>query len=156
MNGTLRLQHWSVRDRRAIEDLAATLRSTGGSGVIPPERLDAIALPAEPTELARARTLLRHRRLRAAAFDSVQTLFRDPAWDILLGLFIAQEEGQPQTIADAAALSDLSDQAAGRWVRALEQAGLVDCRSAEAAPVPQSIGLTDGAVDMMLSFLAET
>ena len=108
-----------------------------------------------PSELDRARALLRQQQIRSAAFAPVRMLFQDPAWDILLGLFIAYEEGTPLTIDAVRTATGLSDVAIRRWMLALEHSGLITCWPNDATLGHRSIGLTDQALTMMLHFLQE-
>jgi hypothetical protein len=110
---------------------------------------------ASPTELDRARALLRQRDARAAAFAPIRVLFQDPAWDILLGLFVAYEEGTPLTIDAVRTATGLSEMAIRRWMLALEHSGLITCWPRDATLAQRSLGLTDHALTMMLQFLQE-
>ena len=116
-----------------------------GSGIEPPS----------PTELDRARALLHQQRARSAAFASARALFHDPAWDILLGLFVAYEEGTPLTIDAVQAATGLSEVTIRRWLLTLEHRGLITCWPHTAAWPQRSLGLTDEALTMMLQFLQE-
>lgn len=156
MSSALRFQRWSVHDRLAIDDVAASLRAAGGAGVVALDRIELLKLPDDPTDLERARALRQHRQLRTAAFSPVRRLFHDPAWDLILGLFIAHEEGVPVTIGEAAMLAGLKADAGERWVRALQEEGLVKDWPSEDATAVRSIGLTSQAVAMMVGFLADT
>ncbi len=110
---------------------------------------------AEPSELDRARAVLRQRQIRLATFSPVRALFQDPAWDILLGLFVAHEEGSVQSVEAIRIATALPIAAVRRWVLAMEQQGMVTCWPTDADFAMRSIGLTDEAVGMMLRFLQE-
>ena len=124
---------------------------------IPGQTTPDVSTPGSPapTELDRARALLRQQRTRAAAFTPVRGLFQDPAWDILLGLFVAYEEGAPLTIDAVRITTGLSDVAIRRWMLALEHSGLITCWPQDAAMEKRSIGLSDHALTMMLRFLQD-
>lgn len=134
-------------------------------GVEPSPTAEAARSAPSPSELDRARALLRQQQIRSAAFAPVRTLFQDPAWDILLGLFIAYEEGAPLSIDAVRTATGLSEVAIRRWMLALEHCGLVTCWPNDATLGQHSIGrhsighhsigLTDQAVTMMLQFLQE-
>ncbi|KQN28846.1 MULTISPECIES: hypothetical protein [unclassified Sphingomonas] len=110
---------------------------------------------SSPTELDRARALIRQRDARSAAFAPVRLLFQDPAWDILLGLFVAYEKGTPLTIDAVSTASGLSDVAIRRWLLALEHRGLITSWPHDADLAARSLGLTDAALTMMLQFLQD-
>ncbi|MEG3169031.1 hypothetical protein U1737_12630 [Sphingomonas sp. LB3N6] len=109
--------------------------------------------PSTPTELDRARALMHQQQARSAAFAPVRALFHDPAWDILLGLFIAYEEGKPLTIDTVRATTGLSEVAVRRWLLTLEHRGLITCWPQTATLSERSLGLTDDALTRMLQFL---
>ena len=111
--------------------------------------------PTTPTELDRARALMHQQQARSAAFAPVRALFHDPAWDILLGLFIAYEEGTPVTIDGVRATTGLSEVAVRRWLLTLEHRGLVTGSPQTATLSQRSLGLTDEALTRMLQFLRE-
>jgi DNA-binding MarR family transcriptional regulator len=75
---------------------------------------------------ALARRIYQSRRERAELFAGSEDLFGEPAWDMLLDLFIAGESGRATTMSDAAAGACTSPNAAQRWIAALEGRGLVE------------------------------
>jgi predicted transcriptional regulator len=52
-------------------------------------------------------------------------LFHDPAWDILLDVFIAHAQGKSISITSASLSSNVSESTAIRWIWALEKSGLL-------------------------------
>ena len=52
-------------------------------------------------------------------------IFGDPAWSILLKLFIAQGAGEPVRTAEICAAADIPPSAASRWIKILVQNGHV-------------------------------
>ena len=85
---------------------------------------------APPSEalLATARAIYRSRRQRARAFQDAD-LFGEPAWDILLDLFIAEGEAKPLSITAACIGSGVPSSTALRWLVLLEQRELVERRA---------------------------
>jgi Fic family protein len=73
--------------------------------------------------LEAARQLYRSRRLRDRIFGT--ELFGDPAWDILLDLFIARREGRRVTISSACAAAAAPNSTAARHIAHLVQKRLV-------------------------------
>jgi Fic family protein len=80
--------------------------------------------PDEQTALLEAaRQLYQSRRLRDRIFGI--SLFADPAWDILLDLFIAKREGRKVTISSACAAASAPTSTAARHIAHLVQKRLV-------------------------------
>jgi len=87
----------------------------------------------DPSAAARRLQCLRRDRDRLFGAE----LFADPAWDMLLALYVAEADGQVLSIDGLCARAMVPAAAALRWVVALEERGLV-VRDADASP--------DGAV----------
>lgn len=80
--------------------------------------------PDEQTALLEAARRIYHsRRIRDRIFGS--DLFADPAWDILLDLFIARREGRKVTISSACAAASAPTSTAARHIAHLVQKRLV-------------------------------
>ncbi len=99
----------------------------------------------------RARTHLDARRARAR-FLPVD-LFGEPAWDLLLDLFIAGEEGKPISITSACIASGVPSTTALRWIGVLDERGLIS-----RDPDPEDgrriyVSLTEAARAAMLHWL---
>jgi DNA-binding MarR family transcriptional regulator len=84
-------------------------------------------------EGALARRRLAHRQQRERIFG--ENLFSDPAWDLLLLLFVAEEEGRHVTVSALCSEAPVPASTAHRWVLALLDRGLAsrsheptDCR----------------------------
>jgi DNA-binding MarR family transcriptional regulator len=78
---------------------------------------------ADAAAAAKARQVFELRRRRETLLGS--DLFSDPAWDLLLYLFIAGSEGHSASVADACAAASVPSTTGLRWARQLEEAGLV-------------------------------
>lgn len=99
--------------RRAANDIEAAT----GKPCIPPGH-------SEPAEgLALARALLDLRRRRDRLFSA--RLFGEPAWDILLDLYIARLEGRAVSVSSACAAGAVPSTTGLRWLTELEREGLV-------------------------------
>ena len=72
---------------------------------------------------ALARNIYRLRRRREAIFG--KALFADPAWDLLLDLYIARREARPICVSSACIAAAAPVTTALRWIRQLENDGLV-------------------------------
>lgn len=94
----------------------------------------AIAPPEEVSDRPRLRTTRNHltlarkaytlRRKRAAIFGNPD-LFGEPAWDILLDLFIAHGEGKPVSVSSACIGSASPATTGLRWLGVLADEGLI-------------------------------
>jgi DNA-binding MarR family transcriptional regulator len=85
------------------------------------------ALAADPVSIEcgpRARFEIRARAARAQFFKA--SLFSDPAWDILLELFAAEQEGRRVSISAAGLTAEIPLTTALRWINALEREDLVE------------------------------
>lgn len=71
-----------------------------------------------------AAEIYRHRRLRGRYFP--QQLFGEPAWDILLDLYVSAARGLSVSISHACLAADAPPTTAHRWLQALEAEGLVE------------------------------
>ena len=79
-----------------------------------------------PDTLALAKRLYRERRTRAAVFGSNEDLFGEPAWDILLHLFVAASEHRPVRVSDCCAAAAVPRTTALRWLQTLTRRELVE------------------------------
>jgi hypothetical protein len=70
-----------------------------------------------------ARQILAGRKQRDRYFDPM--LFSNPAWDILLKLYIAGGEGKPSNVLDTCLASTVPQSVALRWLTYLEQEDMV-------------------------------
>lgn len=73
------------------------------------------------------RRMLVARRTRAKFF--AEGLFADPAWDILLDLLMSELDGQRVTVSNLCVASNVPATTALRWIKTLEDAGLVSRRA---------------------------
>ncbi|MBI1401595.1 MAG: MarR family transcriptional regulator [Porphyrobacter sp.] len=94
----------------------------------PAESGEAPAAPRSPRDarryLALARQTYALRRKRAAIFGNPE-LFGEPAWDILLDLYIAQAEDKPVSVSSACIGSAAPATTGLRWLGVLTEEGLV-------------------------------
>jgi DNA-binding MarR family transcriptional regulator len=82
----------------------------------------------DPQDLALkvARALLALHDSRAKTMG--QGLFADPAWDMLLDLFVAEGEGRRICVSSLCLASRVPASTAHRWVQALARAGTIERR----------------------------
>ncbi len=73
--------------------------------------------------LAHARRMITERARRLQYFDG--HLFADPAWDIMLELFVAEIERREVPVTNLCFTSNVPDTTVLRWIKTLEAEGLV-------------------------------
>lgn len=73
--------------------------------------------------IRRARQLLADRRARRACFPA--DLFHEPAWEMLVGLFAAQEDPRPVNVKALATYADAPITTCQRWIDHLCRLGLI-------------------------------
>jgi len=71
-----------------------------------------------------AQACIEARRAREALFP--EGLFGEPAWDMLLELFIARQQDRPVSVSDACLASRAPQTTALRWIEQLEAHALVE------------------------------
>lgn len=70
-----------------------------------------------------ARRILAGRRARDRYFDPM--VFSNPAWDMLLAMYIASAEGRVQSVLDCCAALPVAQRVALRWLAYLKQEDMV-------------------------------
>ncbi|MGE7205309.1 hypothetical protein ACQKJZ_06480 [Sphingomonas sp. NPDC019816] len=102
-----------------------------------------------------ARKLYAERRRRDKHFDHCGVIFGEPAWDILLDLFIAYEDGKSQSVS-ATCIGACVPQTTGlRWIAMLEREGLVHSWHGERDGRYRMLGLTPAGVETMVRYLRD-
>jgi hypothetical protein len=101
--------------------------------------------------LRHARRTYRNRRARTAIFAD-DTLFGEPAWDLLLDLFIAAKERKRVPVTSACIGAAVPTTTALRWLAVLEERGLV-LREADPSDARRVfVRLSAGAYAKMVSY----
>ena len=107
-------------------------------------------------ERARARAmaerLYAERRGRDALFPD--GLFGEPAWDLLLAMFIARDKNQAMILCRAYKAAGVSDTTGRRLLDRLEEEGLITRRRAPRSRKMRIVELTELAVERLTSYLA--
>ena len=109
-NGRLKGEARGVRDR--LRHLLKSLDE-----LVEPEEV------SEPATVNRVRAILKSRRLREQHFDA--GLFADPAWDMLLELYMAELGQYRISVSSLCASAAVPATTALRWMKTLEEKGLV-------------------------------
>lgn len=101
-----------------------TMLGNGFSGPYPAQDKQAAGSTEDRETLtSRARSLLNSRRVRKQYFQS--DIFGEPAWEILLALYVTQESGARLTMTKLAEWIEAPLTTVARWVKALEEQSLV-------------------------------
>lgn len=104
--------------------------------------------------LALARELYAERRRRHRFFE--EDFFGEPAWDILLDLYIASRENRRVPTTSACIGAHVPPTTALRWLRMLEARGLVEREHDGRDGRRTFVGLSEKGLASMESFLGST
>ena len=106
-----------------------------------------------PIDAALVRRLIRARRDRARFFP--ESLFADPAWDMLLDLAAARLEGKQVPVSSLCIAAAVPTTTALRWVRSLDESGLIERQPDPFDARRSHVSLTDAAAAAMLGWLQQ-
>jgi DNA-binding MarR family transcriptional regulator len=104
------------------------------------------------TASVNARAVVRRRRNRERLFGD--GLFFDPAWDILLELFVAQTREQRLAVSELGVATAIPQTTTLRWLAQLEKSGLITRRPDPVDARRIFVQLTSKAFDAMQSYFA--
>lgn len=134
--------------------IAARLFDVASSANKPPQPNEALSRQSiHPIKhyLPLARKVYNLRRKRASIFNRSE-LFGEPAWDILLDLFIAQAEGKAVSVSSACIGSAAPATTGLRWLGILADEGLVVRENDPEDQRRVMVRLTDAGVTAMERF----
>lgn len=103
----------------------------------------------------RAQALFDHRRARQRSFGEHARVFQEAAWDILLELFICQEQGLYPPTTSVGYAANVPRTTALRALKKLESEGLVAGWTDPSDSRVRRVELTLKAIAMMESYLHE-
>lgn len=119
---TVRLTDRDVRDAARLFGLIA---NHGESGLQSSKEF--ATLPEQGELIKRARSVFEGRQLRTSYFN--RSIFGEPAWDVLLVLYVADASDARQTIGKLAERIGVPPTTVLRWIAYLEKEGLVERQS---------------------------
>lgn len=122
-----------------------------GSKAAKPEAMAAEAALPSSVESGAAKQLLSRRRQREALLGL--ELAREPAWTLLLELFVAYEEKRPLEIPQLCANAGVSPEIAFRWLSTLASEGMILRRSPASDPHWARVELSPLAADQLRTLL---
>lgn len=97
----------------------------------------------------------RLRRLRAKVFSKSE-LFGEPAWDIVLDVFIRQMLGEKTGVTSACLASCVPVTTALRWIKVLEKEGLMEREDDPSDGRRYFLRMSPGGVRQMKQFLSQS
>jgi hypothetical protein len=104
--------------------IASTLARLSTDAAGPASRPDPVMMSGSPeVSVKTVRSVIQARRLRSCYFP--EELFADPAWDILLELFLAEISHQRVTVSSACIAAAVPATTALRWLNSMVQQGLL-------------------------------
>lgn len=138
-----------------LAQIATRLFEQTGSGACPAESQSTPA-PIDQREnlLNLARGIYDSRRLRARVF-SAALLFGEPAWDILLDLFIAELEGKSLSVTAACLGASVPTSTGLRWLAILEDQRLIRRENDPRDARRVFLHLTEDGFERMTSYLLQ-
>lgn len=113
-----------------IKDLESRLAaiseefSARASLVIEDRANDASTIVSDAMLIARAREILAHRKMRRRFLPA--ELFHEPAWDMLIALFISHDDRRPTNVKALVAMADAPVTTSQRWIEHLHKLKLID------------------------------
>ncbi len=111
-----------------IKDLTAKLSAVAeefnGRVAQASEPIAAGDVPSEAMLVERANAVLAERRMRRQFLP--EELFHEPAWDMLLALFVSRDDRAPMNIKALVSMSDAPVTTSQRWIEHLHKLKLID------------------------------
>ena len=150
-----------MRPGTAARSLAAAPHLRATTAPLPPEIAVFAGLAEAPGRASdqplvdRARAIYAARRRRDAMLGAAGEFFHDPAWDIMLDLFIQAEDHQIVSVSSACVGACVAHTTALRCLKAMERKGVVSFRRDPFDKRRRFVGLTVEAHRHMARWLAE-
>ncbi len=110
--------------------------------------------PQLRSALDEANQIYQSRRARDQSFPHPQ-IFGEPAWDILLDLYIRQARGEAVSVKSATIGSAASASTALRWLKVLEEEGLISSHGDASDNRRRLVSLTPEGFERMTRHLTE-
>ena len=101
-----------------------------------------------------AAQIIARRRARHAHFGA-QDIFGEPAWDILLDLYVRRDGEESISVKSACVNAGVPANTALRWLRALELEGLLCCEDGPCDQDRSLVRLSRNGFDRMTDYLEE-
>lgn len=134
----------------AAQQILDQIRVTSGCETFGPRRCEPVK--RVETAVEAARRAYDERRARTN-FVGHNDMFGEPAWDMLLDLFIRQANEEEITVKSACLNTDAPASTTTRWLMVLEHYGLIEMHCDPADPVRHLIHLTPTGYEGMVRYL---
>ena len=146
----------TARDVREAKRLLSLLAGEQSSALVPsdPNTAEVPKIVDRETLVERAKQIYLARRRRHRIFG--KSMFGEPAWDMLLVLYIAEQLGPRYTIGRLTQVTDLATTTALRWLDYLEGQRLIARDSHPTDRRAVRVEITDKGLQEMDSYLSET
>lgn len=127
---------------KRIADFEAARDDGAPKGKLTDEKLATVAM-----------SIYRARRRRSKFFEA--SLFAEPAWDMLLDLFVASVRGRQVSVSGLCRAADVSEETGLRWIELLESQGLVRRRSVSEDGHLRLVEMSDDGFEAMCKYVLE-
>lgn len=108
----------------------------------------------ENSAMAKAKEYFRKRRVREQMFGNID-LFADPAWDILIYLFIAGEEDRDISLSSACIAAAVPESTAIRWINVLESKKHLRRNQDPSDPQQIYVSLTPATAELVRTYFGQ-
>jgi DNA-binding MarR family transcriptional regulator len=149
MTAKIRLLHWSDEDRARFDRMIVDL----ADGSAPDRSQLTKATPRTLDAVEVAQTIFEKRRARSKTFGRHAAMFQEPAWDILLELFIHHRTRRTLAVSGIAFSIGASLSTSLRWIRRLKEHGLVERIDDAADARLHLVGLSATGLELMRTYL---
>lgn len=146
---------WAQSDDDLLRSLSEQMRGVLRAAPVAVRRRYVLPLEGTSRSGAIAKLLYRQRRDRAAAFERDAALFSEPAWDLLLDLFIAREDGRRVPVSSACIGACAPASTVARCIRKLEARGLIHVMPHPEDRRVRLVDLTPSGVTAMEGYLTK-
>ena len=109
--------------------------------------------PTREQLLQLAKWILQSRKRRVAFFHP--GLFGEPAWDVLLTLYVGDRELPSTTVSELASVANVATATMLRWVHTLEDQGLIARQPQLNDKCPVLVGLEPVGIQTIEKYLCE-
>jgi DNA-binding transcriptional ArsR family regulator len=133
----------------AAQAILDDIRTTSGCKAFAPLRKSSLSRIESALETAERAF---QERLKRTDFVGHKELFGEPAWDMLLDLFIRQSKSEKISVKSACLNSDMPAPTVARWIKVLESNGLIISQQDPGNEMRSSINLTQAGYEAMLRY----
>jgi DNA-binding transcriptional ArsR family regulator len=133
----------------AAQAILDDIRTTSGCEAFAPLRKSSLSRVESALETAERAY---KERLKRTDFVGHKELFGEPAWDMLLDLFIRQSKSEEISVKSACLNADMPAPTVARWIKVLESNGLIISQQDPGDEMRSLINLTQAGYEAMLRY----